>query len=57
MAKPTVWVSANIFSVLLSIGAGILPCLAQSQTSQPESLGQVARDLQQQGQTQDSRPR
>jgi hypothetical protein len=55
MAKPTVRMSATIFSVitfLLSIGAGILPCIAQSQTSQPESLGQAARDLQQQGQSQ-----
>jgi hypothetical protein len=56
MAKRTVGVSAIIFSVitiLLSIGAGILPCIAQSESSQQESLGKVAHDLQQQGQTQE----
>jgi hypothetical protein len=56
MAKPTGRAYAIIFSAItlsLSIAAGILPCIAQSQTSQPESLGEVARDLQQQGQTQD----
>jgi hypothetical protein len=54
MAKPTVRASAIVFSVitfLLSIGVGILPCIAQSQSSEQESLGKVARDLQQQGQT------
>jgi hypothetical protein len=55
MAKPTVRVSAVTFfliTFLLSIGAGILPCIAQSQSSQQESLGKVARDLQQQDQDQ-----